>query len=418
MGRPRHVCLAPVLLLALAPAAAQSAQESAPPSELVGAPAAFGADAASEERILVPEGAPLRELPDARSAALAIVDAPIELPAIERQGRWVRVRYGGLMGWVAPDGDPPLGLEAGAPSAPPAAFGAERRREALDAAQARLGTAGAGRLGPWVLFTDVQDAGLLAYLARVAEHLPELYRERYRLEPGRSDGDVVLLFAEEGAYRSFAAQRAGLLGVGEGGYAGLGLAALHAGARDRGELASLLVHELTHLLNARALGTRTPPWIEEGLADDLAFAEIGPGGRLDPGTVGGAERHEASLTPSRELMIRASWEGGKGALVSLVRRVRAGDLPSVEGVAQASWRALADPDRRALLYAESTFFVRYLLAEHGDGFRRYLRELAAGGLGDPAALIEALGLEWADLDAEFRRWLPREAERLGLVVPP
>lgn len=407
-----------ILLAAAGPAAARAPARAGEP-ELVGAPADLGAQ---EERLAVPEGTPLRASPDARAAALATVDAAIELPVLETRGEWTRVRYAGLVGWVRPGRPGPGALPDEAPEpppAPPAGDAGSReapRPEVLAALEARLGPPAAAlpRLGPWTLYTDLDDDGLLGFLDRLAADLPNLYRERYGLDPGPAGGEAVVLFAREADYRAFAEEAGGLVGIGEGGHTAPGLAALYAGGRDRSELASLLVHELTHLLNARALGPRTPPWLEEGLANDLAYSEIGRTGRLEPGTVGGREQRQLRTETGRGTSFRTSWDGGKGAVVSLSRSLRRGELPPVEVLVHMSWRELVDPAHRSLRYAQSTFWARYLLDREPDPFRRYLWHFAAGGSDDPRLLIDALGGEWAAVDDGFRRWFLARAGELGL----
>lgn len=393
-------------------AAAQDPDDPAPPADVLGAPAAFGPEAAAEPRAEVPEGARLHESPDARSPSLATVDSPSELPVIERSGDWMRVRYGGLVGWVRTAGE-------GAATIPARSGAADalRREEVLAVVAERFPPPAADpvRLGAWPVYTDVDDPAILDSLRRAVAGLPDLYRQRYGLDPGTIDGEAIVLFAQEEGYRDFAREQAGLLGLGEGGHAGRGVASLYAGDRDRGELTSLLVHELTHLLNARTLGGRTPPWLEEGTANDLGFSRTGRDGRLEPGTIGGSERREASYDASRNLVVRTSWEGARGSLVGLGRRLRRGEVPSLEIVTQMPWSDLVDPENRSLLYAQSTFFVRYLLDREPDAFRGYLRHLAAGGTDDPAILAEALGRDWAQIDEGFRRWVLERVAELGLA---
>lgn len=411
-----------LLLLAGSVRAAQAPppeDPAAPPEEILGAPAAFGLEASAEPKVAVPGGTSLRELPDARSASLATIDVTSELPVVERSGAWLRVRFEARLGWVILDEIAPGTFDELA-AVPPAALssgaGAERRAEMRAEVEERLGppTEDHPRIGAWTLYSNVEDPGLLAFLDQVVADLPDLYRERYGLDPGAPGDEAIALFAGEADYRAFAEEHAGLLEIGEGGYAGYGLAVLYTEGRDRRDLAALLLHELTHLLNARALGSRTPPWLEEGLADDLASSEIRPGGGLSPGTVGGAERRDAALDGD-EVVIRASWEGGKGALIELGRHARKRELAPLQALTRMTWHELVDPARRSLLYAQSTFFVRYLVDREPDAFRRYLRYLAAGGADGPTVLTEALGRDWAALDRGFRRWLVERVAELGLL---
>jgi len=385
-----------------------------PPEEILGAPAAFSAESFAEERLPVAAGTPLRERPDPRSPALATVDAPSELPVVERRQGWALVRYGALRGWVA-SGDG----EAAPGPVTPAARSADA--EILARAAARLGpeaAAAPGRLGPFFLRTDVPDPDLLAFLARVAADAVRVYRERYALEPGLdpavAEAETVVLFAREADYRAFTEEDVALAGLEEGGFAGFGLAALYLGARDPEEAASLLVHELVHLLNARALGPRTPAWLEEGLANDLAYARIDPSGRLDPASLGGRSRVQRRLAGATG---REGWEvtvttvGGLAALGRVIEALDRRALPPLAALTAMTWRELVDPAARELAYAESAFFVRYLLESPGlaGGFQAYLQAAAAGGEGGSEELAEALGEGWDLLEPGFRRWLRARA---------
>jgi hypothetical protein len=254
----------------------------------------------------------------------------------------------------------------------------------------------------------------------VAADAVGVYRDRYGLEPGlgptsaASAAETVVLFAREADYRAFAEEDVALAGLEEGGFAGFGLAALYLGARDREEVAALLVHELSHLLNARALGPRTPPWLEEGLANGLAYAAIDPSGSLDPGALGGRSRVQRRLAGATG---RDGWEvtvttvGGLAALGRVVEALDRRALPPLADLTAMTWRELVDPAIRDLAYAESAFFVRYLLESprRAAGLRTYLRSIAAGGPGEPAELLEALGEDWEALDRGFQRWLRTRA---------
>ncbi len=408
--------LAPQTAASAEPPAPRPAPSAAPspasppesPSEILGAPAAFGSADLAEPRIEVAQGTALHELPDARAAALAVVDAPSELPLVERRGGWALVRYGAFKGWV------PLAREAGGAGPAGALPARAADREILARALAALpGEDTRRELGPYAVYTDVGDSKLLGRLEAVAAGLEATYRSRYGLDSGSAAGQAVVLFSREADYRAFASGDLAYAGLEEGGHAGFGVAALFAEGKKDWQVSALLVHELTHLINGRALGPRTPPWLEEGLADDLGDSRVDAAGRLLPGSLGGeesvSERKASSAAGRDRIEITVTTEGAYAALGRLTRLLNRGRLPPLAELTGLSWREIVDPGLREDAYAESAFFVRYLL-DGGDealarGFRSYLAAIAAGGDGGPAALRASLGRDWAELDAGFGRWL-------------
>jgi len=366
--------------------------------EILGAPAAFSSGDLAERRVRVAEGSAVHELPDARSAAVAVVDAPSELPLVERRGAWVLVRYGAFKGWVllarveaGPGAVVPLPARAADP-------------EILARAFAALPGDDAGRdLGPYTLYTDVDDPGLLGRLAAVASGLEATYRRRYGLDPGSAAGQAVVLFAREADYRAFASGDLTYAGLGEGGHAGFGVAALFAQGSQGWQVTALLVHELTHLMNGRS----------DSRVDDE--------GSLVPGTLGGV-REVSGVERTRTedgdvLQTTVTTEGAYAALDRLTRRLDQGQLPPLATLTGLSWREIVAPGLREAAYAESAFFIRYLL-DGGDealsrGFRRYLGAIAAGGDGGPDSLQTSLGRDWPELDRGFGRWLRSLELRAG-----
>jgi hypothetical protein len=103
--------------------------------------------------------------------------------------------------------------------------------------------------------------------------------------------------------------------------------------------------------------------------------------------------------------------GGLAALGRVVEALDRRALPPLADLTAMTWRELVDPAIRDLAYAESAFFVRYLLESprRAAGLRTYLRSIAAGGAGEPAELLEALGEDWEALDRGFQRWLRTRA---------
>ncbi|MGD2114001.1 MAG: hypothetical protein PVG07_03045 [Acidobacteriota bacterium] len=422
-------------------ATAAGGQETPPedPPQILGAPAALDGAAFDEPRIAVPAGTPLRERPDPRAPILMVIGADSELPELERRGGWVRVRFVDTRGWLV---DPALGPRSGeGPDGDGLGYGrlaygpVEPDPELLARARSLLGAGGAGYpLGPWTLYTDVDDPRLLASLDRLARSVVTVYPERFGLDPGLDPGrdsardpepetreapearEAVVLFAREEAHRDFLGEGSALAALGAEGYAGAGLVTLARGDRSEEAVRSLLVHELVHLLDRRALGPRTPPWLEEGLAHSMASSRITPSGRLVPEALGGGTRviDRRLAGPDGEIRITVETTGGRAGLDRAVDALDRDALVPLERLVHLPWSRMVDPDGRQLRYAQSALFVRFLL--DGDrgrwrlGFRSYLAAVADGDPGAPDALLEALGTDWATLERELGTWL--RAQRL------
>jgi Bacterial SH3 domain len=399
-------------------AAAPAQQEPA----ILGAPSGFAGEA--EERQAVAAGTRLRERPDPEARVIAFVDEATELEVLERRGGWVRLRYGAWKGWAPVGGAAAAGGIAGL--LPPAARPADPGR--LARALAVLGSdAREVAFGPYRLHTDLADPALLARLLPLGATIEAAYRQRFGVEPGPAAGEEVVLFARADEYEAFSADEGRLAGLDSHGHAGGGLAVLAAGHGGAGEVAELLVHEMVHLLNRRALGWELPPWLEEGLAEDLAYSRIDAEGRLIAGTLGGREvpRQELGwLSPGRAgNRQRIDLTGARASLLNLLthwddeRRLPLGVLVDVP------WREFVEPANRALLYPESAFFIRFLLdgpePALAAGFRGYLAAIAGGGSWAPAALARALGRELPALEKPYHDWLvARGWQELPGLAPP
>ncbi|MEE8522551.1 MAG: hypothetical protein V3T72_01365, partial [Thermoanaerobaculia bacterium] len=138
------------------------------------------------------------------------------------------------------------------------------------------------KLGPYGLDTEVGDRKLIAMLARVAEDHQRLYAERYGLRALMKVTGRVVLLADEREFLEFKRlQGHDRVEVEASGYfQPPSLVVLQRGGQTRQEVASILLHELTHLLSWRSLaagvtGRDLPPWLEEGLAGDLALSSLG-----------------------------------------------------------------------------------------------------------------------------------------------
>ncbi len=155
-----------------------------------------------------------------------------------------------------------------------------------------------------------------------------------------------------------------------------------------------------HLLNRRFLGPALPPWLDEGLAEELAMSRIASDGTLDPDSLG---RWEEGSGRARVL------GGGEVLLADLRRRLRRGELPRFEQLVQLDQAGFQTEDRFQLHYSLSAFWVRYLLSGEGPAggaaFRSFLTAVAAGEPLDAELLLGRLGTAWRELETGFRRWL-------------
>ncbi len=205
---------------------------------------------------------------------------------------------------------------------------------------------------------------------------------RYGIRPRGTPAAAIVLFARADSFRAFA--REGGVPVGYAGYAlaARGLAVFHAGDRID-SFVTTLVHELTHLVNRRALGVNLPPWLAEGLADGVG----------DTATPDGFEPLDG-ITGLEALARRLQQAQASG---------QAGDLERLVALPRGEFdRGVVSHD-----YEQSALLVRFLLDDQplASGFRRFLSDFAGGATYDPQRLAEALGADWADLDRRFGQWL-------------
>ncbi len=421
----------PGLITLLLLAAAAGAQEPGTPAAdrsgdrpILGAPPAFDLGS-GEERIRLEAETALRQEPAPRSPVLVRLDFAAELPVLERRGGWVRVRSGGLAGWVSLDptaedsADGFFRLTLDGPD--PAAL--ERARRHLPA-----GTA-ATELGPYALYTDVADRRQLAELARLAATLPQLFHRRFGLAAVPAGGETVVIYAREAAYQAYIEGEGDPSLRDSAGRATAGLAVLHAGQRLPGELRSVMVHEIVHLLTYRALGHDLPPWLTEGLAEDLAFCRVSRSGELVFGSLDTWSSSRTVPTIGRGGRIVTGVEtrtsGPRLALDGLRQEWSRSRRPTLAELLTLSELEFLAADQRSLHYWMSAFWVRFLLADGpssrgsssrdsssrgpssrpADAFRAFLAAVARGEEVDAVSLRRRLGATWEELETAWGKWL-------------
>jgi hypothetical protein len=361
----------------------------------------------------------VRISPQAGSEVLATVEALGNYSLVERRGDWFHVHrtsmdHRVLDGWVwLPEYEEPSSeqLQRPEPVLPMAAVPPDQRR----VERARSFMVGGGieiRCGPYVLHTDVQSGWTLSHCGQLAEQMEGAYRVRYGLAPIGRPAEAILLFRSWDAYRRFIADQPEIPATRTGhasparGYVGL-----YVGDLPQQAVASTLVHELTHLINRRALGPALPPWLSEGLADDLAESRIDEAGYLRPGELGG-------FAIGADSAIQRF--GGAVSALLLVDALDDHRLPGFQDLVEMGSEEFRQAPEETLLYALSSFWIRFLLSEapgsRPQGLRAFLRAVSEGQVITTDLLLQSLGGDWQQLELDFRSWLRVQAAPLpGLV---
>ncbi len=381
-----------ILLFLLTPSVAAAQDEP------LGQPAGWSAEEAVS-LIDIAEGSQLMLEPDPTTLVLAILPEA-RLPLVETRDRWVKVRYGDRVGWVD--------LDAHRKPALAPARAIQPEPEPLD-----LGMRNWLRdnLGPYQLFSLVDEPALVDYLGHVAAEHGRVYAERYGLEVHPELTGSVVLFA--GRQEFFEFQRARGHDFTEsrvdGYFHSPDTVLMYRGFFSRQQLAATLIHELTHLVSWQALRRwgqidTMPPWLDEGMAEDLSLSRVDRKQRLVAAPLGPTNLH---------------YERRLGVIVfELERKIATlGTAPSLPQLLAMDREAFLASDSQ-LNYLMSAMWVRYLLSDGdsqlAEGFRAYLKSVAAGGKTEPEELRSRLGLTWPQLTGGFRGWLVMQRARFGL----
>ena len=377
-------------------------------TERLDKPAARRPPPATLDQVWVEPGTILYRGPSTQTAVLAEIDVYANVQKLDQRGDWYKIWRPEQTGWVYLEGyaarearqEPVLGSK---PAAPLPLEPRPPDPEKLEMATRIFGDdLRRGTLGPYALYTDIDNAKLLEHLDGLASQVEPAYVERYGLQPLGHPQAAVILYAREGAYRILQARSPDLVGLHAAGHASSGLVAFFTGRRPRSEVAGTLVHELVHLINRRALGPALPPWLDEGLADDLALADIADG-KLVPTRLRTERQRDAN---------RITYRGGAASLLNLRAQMRSGRLTPLRELMQLDWETFVRRSDSRLNYAQSALWVRFLLdgqsGRFREGFRAYLADVAKGQTVDGEALRSRLDLEWERLDAAFRAWIEFE----------
>ena len=370
----------------------------------------------TRRHVWVQPGTRLYEEPDRQSRVLQTLQSISNLPLLDRQGDWyqvllVRPDPSPLLGWVwLEDYEEPARAIPRQPDPvlPLPAVAADADR--IAAARQLMANGGVDReCGSYPLITDAVDDPLTALCSRLTGDLESRYPTRYGVEPVGPPAETIVLFRRFEDYQSFR----GLEQVPyESSLAHAspahGYVALAVGDRSAVGVLGTLTHELTHLLNRRALGPALPPWLNEGIADDLAQSKIEADGSISPGKLGGETRIDGSTVTRR---------GGFAAAIDLQEALRSDELPTLEQLVQMDRQQFQQPGQAQLHYALSSFWVRYLLSDFDPdlklGFKAFLKEVAAGETLTPELLSQRLGKDLEELEPRFHTWV-----RAQFLQPP
>lgn len=395
------------------PTAAESDGADAEPHVVVVVPSPE--DIGARSHIWVPAGTPVYAEPDLASSVLERVPSLSNPARLDQRGDWFRIRRARpeqppLEGWVLledyRDPEPEL-LRQPEPVFPLPAAAPDPERVA--AARAVMTGGGvAASCGPHPLYTDAREQGFSSFCARLVHALEDLYTARYGLEPVSPPAEAIFAFRRKQDYEAFRDQE-GVEVESSLAHASpsRGYLALPLEAGDRAEAHAVLIHELTHLLNRRALGPALPPWLDEGLADDLAASQIDGDGSLHPELLVG-ERRDGEGAVVR-------W-GGLASIILVLDALDRNQLPTLQELVQLDRTAFHRTAGPNLHYSLSLFWVRYLVSGFEPpltaGFRGFLGDVAGGRALTEELLLKRLGRDWSELESEFRLWL-----RLQYIPP-
>lgn len=261
-------------------------------------------------------------------------------------------------------------------------------------------------LGPYRLVADARLAGSFARWSELAAALDAAFAERNGLAPLGEPAETVALFESVAAYRELQREESRLAGLEASGHAAAGLAAMYVEGRSAAEVEATLVHELAHFVHRRALGPALPPWLDEGLAEDLAQTPFDAGRQR---FALGELRADVERDGGRILV-----RGGLAGLDLLVAAIERGELPSLAALTAMDWEAFVGV-HGPLRYAQSLFLLRFLL-DSGDpllarGTREFLAGVARGDSAGGERLFELLGVPPLELESRFALWVAAERQR-------
>jgi len=322
------------------------------------------------------------------------------------------VRVGEIKGWVP--SEPQVGLA----SEPEVGLGDERLRSQagrLERSRALLEGGESRRTGSVEWWTDLHPGSRLTErLSTLFECFASAYQRRYGLDlVAYSDPDRVVVFVEQEAYLRFVDSEVEVTDLASGGFSVIGFAAFYAGARHADDVAGIAAHELAHLENRRRLALELPPWLEEGLAEDMALVAAAGGDCSASGWPRISRRQWRSGEELDTVNVVLTMSGKLRALACTVEAWSASPL-DLDRLASMGWEDFSRSAGRAERYAASALLVRYLLddpsssANRAEAFRDYLRTARDTGAFTLDRLLERLDLDAQELSRRVTDWAAAE----------
>lgn len=342
----------------------------------------------------------LRQGPTAGDAEILRITTLSHLPVVGVEGSRLEVVFRNRRGWIDPDEPPPHPTRRAKPNR------MLLPKLPADSASIRIARRLMGgrkvdqTLGPYELLTDVEDEALPALLGGAASLVDDAYFARYGRMPWGEPRGTVILFESRDDYQTHS-EKSEVPWSAHAGHASSEVLVFFAEGRGHGALAGTLVHEITHLVNRRALGLRLPVWISEGLADDLDNIWL-----EDVAPAGGAPR-----------VVLAHHSRGLDARVRHLSKLLAENrLPSLVHLMDLPSEVFYDEDVMGFTYSHASLLVHYLLegeeGRYADGFRQFLYRVAYGYEPSSRLLLKEISVEAEALERGFRNWLAETAQQV------